>query len=174
MLLRLALSALLVFGVLFALIVGGTRMHRELVAADDVAAPAPAATLHWDAEGDPAAAAEADVAALRGFLGVAPARRLETALAGADTRFLAIRDAALRVPGVADAEHGFDPMLLLAIPGTTPTPASAEHADLIRRAQRYALAYNALLLRRGSAPPSSADAARSPARTAPSGVGATR
>jgi len=172
-LVRVLVSACVVFGGVFAMMVIGTRVHRGWVAAHDAAAPPPGISLAVDSE-TPAAHA-AGVAALRGFLGVAPARRLDAALAASDTRFLGLQAEALSVPGAADADHGFRPARIHAIPGVGPAPASLEHAALIERARRYALAYNALLLRRTSrAPPSSSATARSPERTAPSGVGATR
>jgi len=171
--LRLALSAGLVFGGLFALIVVGTRLHREWVAARDVSAPPPV-SLQVDA-GPAPASADDEIARLRVFLGIAPASRLDAALADADTRFLGVGAAALQVPGVADVEHRFEAARILAIPGATATPTTLEHAALVERARRYARAYNVLLVRR-TAPSelSSSAAARSPERTAPSGVGASR
>ena len=147
MLARLALSACLVFGLLFALIFAGTRMHRELTASRPVAAPPDGIPLRIDGERAPGGS---DLDALRSFLGVSPSQRLEAALVQADRRFLGIRGIALEVPGVADAQHGFDPARIRAIPGTTHTPVSAEHSDLMQRAQRYARAYNALLARHAS------------------------
>lgn len=147
MLVRLALSACLVFGLLFALILAGSRLHRELSAREPQADEAPGLSLRVESEFETVGS---PVEALRSFLGVSPARRLEAALRDADRRFLGLRGIALEVPGVADAEHGFDPARIHAIPGTTHTPVSAEHSELMRRAERYALAYNALLARQAA------------------------
>ncbi|MEM7413265.1 MAG: hypothetical protein AAF430_23745 [Myxococcota bacterium] len=90
---------------------------------------------------------QSDAEALRAFLGTNPAARLERALAEQDVRFLGVQREGLEVPGLPPGES-IAPSRVLVVPGTGTVYRSGDHANLDRRALRYASAYNALLLKR--------------------------
>jgi len=150
-LLRLAVSAAVATTLLVVLISLGMRTLRSGPMPEETpaAAPAPVGFPLQRAELEAPRFTERDVAALRDFLTVSPADRLEAALADSDARFLGVSGFSLDVPSVADAPRAIREGRVRPIPGTTDAAISEEHAELIQRATRYAGAYNALLLRRG-------------------------
>ena len=152
MALRLGISAILAMALLWVAIWLGRGLLPEKPPPDQ-----PLGTLELI---EPLESERMAAQTLRDFLAVPPSRRFREAAGGGDLLPLEV--------GPVGPDEG------RVIPGTLRPAVSRERTALMARARDYARAYNLLVERAELESSSSAEAARSPERTAPSGEGATR